>query len=69
VEFDPVAIEIDLAAESLAAYECTSGVHGYRQWVVPSSVVNRAQRRLLSRENWRAAIPARSASLRYSSAS
>jgi hypothetical protein len=52
VEIDPVAIVIDLAPESLVAYECTSGIHGYRQWVVPSSVVNHAKRWLLSRDAW-----------------
>jgi hypothetical protein len=46
LEIDPVAFEVDLTLESVAGYECTMD-HGYRRWLVPSSVVNQADRRLL----------------------
>jgi hypothetical protein len=41
-----VAFEIDLSLESVTAFECTLD-HGYRRWLVPSSTVNQADRRLL----------------------
>ena len=46
---NPVAFVVDLEPESLAAYECTTEYHGYRQWVVPARIVNQANRRLIRR--------------------
>lgn len=46
---DPVTFEIDLSLESVAPYECTTPEHGYRQWIVPSNLVNQADRRLVAR--------------------
>jgi hypothetical protein len=52
LEPDPVAFEIDLSLESVTAYEYTLD-HGYRRWLVPSSVVNQADRRLLARRQFK----------------
>jgi hypothetical protein len=46
---NPVAFVFDLKPESLAAYECTTEHHGYRQWVVPARIVNQANRGLIRR--------------------
>lgn len=43
LELYPVVLVIEVDPETIVQYECTNPDQGFRQWLVPAEIVNRAR--------------------------